>query len=157
LAAAKHDWCKSWLSFHEDGSLVDQSGHNAADAAHPPPEDEHERDPRCSMMQRCQLIDGHGRSFSCFLRNISRRGASARGCRGLRVGQKLMLILPIIGEVDVVVRWVGGDRFGLRLQDEIDPEMLMISGIELQPRFEPSFIHEPVGDFRRPGFTHRRL
>jgi hypothetical protein len=136
---------------------VDQNRHNAVEAAYLAPEDEPERDARCSMMQRCQLIDGRGRSLSCFLRNISRRGASARGCTGLRVGQKLTLVLPIIGEVDTVVRWVAGDRFGLRLEDEIDPDMLMISGIEVQPRFEQSFIHEPVGDFRRPGFTHRRL
>jgi len=136
---------------------VDQSGHNAADAAYPPPEDEHEQDPRCSMMQRCQLIDGYGRSLSCFLRNISRRGASARGCKGLRVGQKLTLVLPIIGEVDAVVRWVCEDRFGLRLEDAIDPDMLMISGIEVQPKFEPMFIHQPAGDYRRPGLTHRRL
>ena len=109
------------------------------------------------MMQRCQLIDGYGRSLSCFLRNISRRGASARGCKGLRVGQKLTLVLPIIGEVDAVVRWVCEDRFGLRLEDAIDPDMLMISGIEVQPKFEPMFIHQPAGDYRRPGLTHRRL
>ena len=136
---------------------MDQSRNIAADAANLPPEDEQERDPRCSMMQRCQLIDGHGRSLSCFLRNISRRGASARGCMGLRIGQKLTLVLPIIGEVDAVVRWVDGDRFGLRLEDAIDPDMLMISGIEAQPKFEPMFIHQPVSDYRRPGFTHRRL
>ena len=131
-----------------------QGRYNAADD--PPPEDENERDPRCSMMQRCQLIDGYGRSFSCFLRNVSRRGASARGCRGLRAGQKLTLVLPIIGEVDAIVCWVDADRFGLRLEHEIDPDMLMISGIEVQPRFQSSALHEPVGDFRRPGFGHRR-
>jgi hypothetical protein len=108
------------------------------------------------MMQRCQLIDGFGRSFSCFLRNISRRGASARGCRDLRVGQELTLILPIVGEVDVRVCWVDGDRFGLYLEDPVDPDMLMITGIEAGPKFEPMTIHRPVTDFRRPGFRQGR-
>jgi len=136
--------------------LVDQDRDNATDGAHPPPDEELGRDARCSMMQRCQLIDGYGRSFSCFLRNISRRGASARGCKGLRPGQKLTLVLPIIGEVDSIVRWVHGDRFGLRLEHEIDPDLLIMSAIEVQPKFEPLFIHQPVSDCRRPGFTHRR-
>ena len=46
-----------------------------------------DRDPRSSMMIRCDVVDALGRRFPCFLRNISRTGISARGCTGLCVGQ----------------------------------------------------------------------
>lgn len=135
---------------------MDQGRPNTVDAADSAPDEAQERDLRCSMMQRCLLIDAFGRTMSCFLRNISRWGASARGCKGLRTGQKLTLVLPVIGEVDAIVRWVDGERFGLRLLDAIDPDLLIISGIEVQPKFKPMFVHQPTSDFRRPGFDHRR-
>lgn len=120
------------------------------------PQEDDERDTRCSMMLRCQIVDGHGRRFSCFLRNISRQGLSARGRKGLRVGQKLTVVLPVIGRMEATVRWAEGSRFGLQLDDEIDAESLefLCSPEEIEPKFRP--LRQPPCDFRRPGLRSRR-
>lgn len=106
------------------------------------------------MLLRCEVIDALGRRFPCYLRNISRQGVSARGCTGLRVGQLLTLVLPVIGPIGGTVRWTGGDRFGVQLEAEIEPAVLRSAAAPAEaarPRFQLLPQHEPVTDFRRPG------
>ena len=116
-----------------------------------------DRDPRSSMMIRCDVVDALGRRFPCFLRNISRTGISARGCTGLCVGQQISVILPVIGAIGGVIRWVNRDRFGIQLEAEIMPEMLRFAGAPVEaarPKFEPLPLHRPVTDYKRPGLRH---
>jgi hypothetical protein len=112
-----------------------------------------DRDPRSAMLLRCDVIDALGRSFPCYVRNISRQGVSMRGCSGLRVGQALILALPVIGPIGGTVRWIDKDRFGVLLDSEIDPNMLRSGAVSVEsaPRFQLLPQHQPMTDYRRPG------
>lgn len=75
--------------------------------------------PRDEVMHRTRANDGEGRSIKLVLVNMSANGFMAR-CEGEPVaGHRLRVQLPILGDVDAVVRWSLGGRIGCELDHTI--------------------------------------
>lgn len=95
------------------------------------------------------------------VRNLSRRGLGARCEVPLEVGERVLVDLGDAGELEGVVRWATGDRFGLLLGQAIAPDSFNFSGKDwsvAQPRVEPGHVPEhvrPVARAWRPGFKTR--
>ena len=76
-------------------------------------------EPRDEVMHRTRATDGDGRSIKLVLVNMSANGLMAR-CEGdPKAGERLRVHLPILGEVDAVVRWSLGGRIGCELERTI--------------------------------------
>ena len=76
-------------------------------------------EPRDEVMHRTRATDSDGRSIKLVLVNMSANGLMAR-CEGdPKAGERLRVHLPILGEVDAVVRWSLGGRIGCELERTI--------------------------------------
>lgn len=74
---------------------------------------------RDEVMHRTRAIDATGASIKLVLVNMSANGLMAR-CEGSPVaGDTLRIHLPILGDVDAVVRWSLGGRIGCELDRTI--------------------------------------
>ena len=73
-------------------------------------------EPRDEVMHRTRATDSDGQSIKLVLVNMSANGLMAR-CEGdPKAGERLRVHLPILGEVDAVVRWSLGGRIGCELE-----------------------------------------
>lgn len=114
---------------------------------------EEDREVRSPRILRCEIVDEFGEAQSYLIRNISRKGIGGSGNEGLEVGRHITINLLGLGTVTGSVRWCSGDRFGIHLDDEIEPERIRYVGVSLEgPRFRVNDLHRPVHDSRRPGF-----
>src|SRR5512139_1333744 len=114
-----------------------------------------ERDHRSPRMLRCEIVDTLGARHACLLKNISRRGLGGSCSDTLEAGQPVTIHIPKLATLTGSIRWASGGRFGIRLDQEIAPELVRFVGPrnEAAPNFEVSAIHRiGDGDFRRPGF-----
>lgn len=76
-------------------------------------------EPRDEVMHRTRAIDAEGHSIKLVLVNMSANGLMAR-CEGNpEAGDHLRIHLPILGDVDAVVRWSLGGRIGCALERTI--------------------------------------
>jgi len=119
-------------------------------------DDQEQREVRSPRVLRCELIDTFGRSHSCLMRNISRRGVGGSGCDALAVGERVKVVLPAAGAVSGTVRWVVRDKFGINLDCEIDTEAVRFTGAsnnasQQQQPFRVMDMHRVTNDCRRPG------
>ncbi len=76
--------------------------------------------PRDEVMHRTRAIDVDGTAFKLVLVNMSASGMMARCDGEPKAGDRLRIHLPILGEVDTVVRWALGGRIGCEF-DRIIP------------------------------------
>ena len=76
-------------------------------------------EPRDEVMHRTRATDSDGQSIKLVLVNMSASGLMAR-CEGdPKAGERLRVHLPILGEVDAIVRWSLGGRIGCELERTI--------------------------------------
>lgn len=76
-------------------------------------------DPRDEVMHRTRATDAAGQSTKLVIVNISANGLMAR-CEGdPAAGDRIRVHLPILGDVDAVVRWSLGGRVGCELERTI--------------------------------------
>lgn len=72
--------------------------------------------PRDEVMHRTRAVDAAGHAMKLVLVNMSANGLMAR-CEGSpKAGDSLRIQLPIVGDVDAVVRWSLGGRIGCELR-----------------------------------------
>ena len=114
------------------------------------------RDQRSQRLLRCSIVDALGRTHACLLKNISRRGVGGTGCY-LLAGQPVTVLLPGLGLLTGSVKWTSHGKFGIRLDQEIDPSAItFVPGTTDReseaPKFEVKTWHQPSNDGRRPGF-----
>jgi len=105
-------------------------------------------------MLRCELIDSFGEVHSCLMKNISRRGLGGSGCKGLLSGQRITIVMPVLGALAGTVRWSSGEKFGINLDCEIDPDLIRTTApteSRKSSKFEVAPMHRPTNDWRRPG------
>lgn len=107
-------------------------------------------------MLRCELIDSFGEVHSCLMKNVSRRGLGGSGCNRLAPGQRVTVILPVVGALAGTVRWSSGEKFGINLDCEIDPDVIRAAATAPMDasgmrKFEVAPMHRPSNDWRRPG------
>lgn len=72
--------------------------------------------------------------------NLSSHGLSARTHLALRAGDRLRLILPVVGVMGADVRWAKGRRFGCMFDMPIDRASyyeLLAAVLEPLPPFDP--------------------
>jgi hypothetical protein len=69
-------------------------------------------------------IDGVPGQQRVGLRNISARGLMADGLGNARRGQPIWICLNRLGWIEGTVAWVQGNRCGIALREEIDPDQL---------------------------------
>ena len=111
-----------------------------------------ERDPRSSRMLRCEVVDSLGRSHSCVVRNISRHGLGGSGARELANDGRVTIIIPELATLTGTVRWVAGGKFGVQLDQAIEPELVRFVGErnEAAPKWEVCPRYEPAAEWRGP-------
>lgn len=112
------------------------------------------RDHRSPRMLRCEIVDPLGRSHEAFVKNISRFGLGGSGCHAIAGGQHVTVILPDIATFTGTVRWAAHGKFGILLDQEVEPELVRFVPAKNQaaPKFQVSPLHRPVTDWSRPGF-----
>ncbi|KQN28462.1 hypothetical protein ASF00_08745 [Sphingomonas sp. Leaf34] len=75
--------------------------------------------PRDEVMHRTRATDATGRSTKLVIVNISANGLMARCESDPAAGDRLSVQLPILGDVEAVVRWSLGGRIGCELERTI--------------------------------------
>jgi hypothetical protein len=75
--------------------------------------------PRDEVMHRTRATDSAGRTVKLVLVNMSVSGLMARCDGDPAAGDQLKIHLPILGDVDAVVRWSLGGRIGCELERTI--------------------------------------
>lgn len=115
-------------------------------------EDREERDHRSPRMLRCQIVDPVGRTHSCLVRNISRRGLGGSGTTGIAAAQQVTVILPELATLTGTVRWAAGGKFGILLDQEVVPELVRFVGEKnsAAPNWQASERWEPAAEWRGP-------
>jgi hypothetical protein len=111
-----------------------------------------DRDHRSPRMLRCEIIDTLGKSHSCLLRNISKHGLGGSGCNGLIAGQRVTIVIPELATLTGSIRWAGGGKFGIHLDQEIAPELVVFVAPKnpAAPQFRVAEYHEPLTEWRGP-------
>jgi hypothetical protein len=87
------------------------------------------------------------------LRNLSKRGLSARLASEALAGEKWTFVLPGLGEVAGTVAWASSFQVGVRLQSEIDVQRVFEAAFD-QADKRPAYadtILSHVGQGKRPG------
>lgn len=113
-----------------------------------------ERGYRSPRILRTELIGESGESYPCIIRNLSSQGLGGSGCKGVYVGMRISVILPVVGAVSGRISWARGDQFGAELNEELDPSMVTLprpSEPAPSERFHVMRMHKVSNDFRRPG------
>ena len=96
------------------------------------------------------------------VRNVSPHGLGARAELVPEMGAMVTINLAGVGDVVGDVRWVTGNRFGVKLDGTIEPSKFNFSGRsweEVAPRFaatvEVADAYKPQASTWRPGFRTR--
>lgn len=117
---------------------------------------------RSSRMFLAALRDAQGASVKITVRNLSRLGVGARASEAVPpLGETVFIELGPFGDVEGVVRWVSGNRFGVALTQPIDPEHFDFSGKDwsvANKQFDTNHVYtqfRPVGDVKRPPLKPR--
>jgi hypothetical protein len=115
-------------------------------------EDNGEREHRSPRMLRCEVIDPVGRRHNCLVRNISRWGLGGSGTNGLATGQRVTVVLPELATLTGAVRWAGGGKFGILLDQEVVPELVRFVGEKnsAAPNWQVNERWEPTAEWRGP-------
>ena len=92
------------------------------------------------------------------IRNISRHGIGAKArLDQLQVGDTVFIRLGPINEVAGTVRWIRGDRFGVQLHNELNPDSFNFAGSDwtsLNRPYERGHVYDqfrPTQRAWRPG------
>jgi hypothetical protein len=111
-----------------------------------------DRDHRSPRMLRCEIIDPVGHSYSCLLKNISRHGLGGSGATRLLAGQRVTIVIPELATLTGSVRWAAGGKFGIHLDQEIVPELVVFVAPknDAAPQFRVAEHHEPLEVWRGP-------
>lgn len=118
-----------------------------------------DRAKRTALLTKTALRAEGSRSGHARVRNLSATGLGGVADVQLEPGQRLTITLSGIGPISGDVVWVRGKAFGMRFEDEIDLDRLHIpTGEIVQARqtFTVAPRFQPIEDYKRPGFTHRR-
>ncbi|MBB5686842.1 PilZ domain-containing protein [Sphingobium boeckii] len=95
------------------------------------------------------------------VRNVSPHGLGARAEVPPPLGMIVKINLSGVGDVEGEVRWVTGNRFGVKLDGSIDTSKFNFSGRsweEVTPRYDPGDVADrfkPMSSTWRPGFRTR--
>ena len=111
-----------------------------------------ERDHRSPRMLRCEVVDPLGRKHACLVKNISRRGLGGTGGAMLAAGQQVTIVLPELATFTGIVRWSAAGKFGVQLDQEIDPELVRFVGEKnpAAPNWQVCERWEPAAEWRGP-------
>ena len=115
------------------------------------------RDTRAGRIFVAQMAREHALSQEILVRNISRQGLAARA-RGSAptVGERVVVTLGPWGDIAAIVQWVRGDRFGLKLTQEIATELFNFAGKDWTPATNKTFEVGHVFDHFKPSENYRR-
>jgi hypothetical protein len=69
---------------------------------------------------RARAFGADARALSLLIVNLSPHGLMARCDARVAVGERLRIVLPVIGVIVAEVRWTIGGRLGCRLERAID-------------------------------------
>lgn len=75
---------------------------------------------RDEVHYRARGIGPGGRPVSMLIVNMSAMGMMARTDAPLQIGDRVTLLLPVIGSIDADIRWALGGRIGCELGRTID-------------------------------------
>lgn len=118
-----------------------------------------DRAKRRALLTTTALRDEAGGRNDVRIRNLSERGLGGVAEMTLEPGQAVSIVLKGIGSVKGRVVWTSGKSFGMEFTDPIDLDQLYVpSGdiVQAPLRFSVASRYQPVQDYKRPGFTHRR-
>ncbi|USU05920.1 PilZ domain-containing protein [Sphingomonadaceae bacterium OTU29THOMA1] len=76
-------------------------------------------EPRDEVHHRSRAMLADRRSVSVLIVNLSPQGLMIRSDAPVSVGEWLRIQLPVVGEVQVAVRWALGGRIGCQLERPI--------------------------------------
>lgn len=76
-------------------------------------------EPRDEVHHRCRAVLADRRTLSVLVVNLSPQGLMLRSDAEVSVGEWLRVTLPVIGEMQVAVRWALGGRIGCQLEKAI--------------------------------------
>lgn len=97
------------------------------------------REPRATVNLEAQLLSGHDEQRDILIINLSRQGIGARCRTGApSMGDRVIIHVADLPPLTGSVRWCRGEQFGVRLDDEIDPERIAAAAL-------------PPADGPRPG------
>jgi hypothetical protein len=118
------------------------------------------RNPRSGRVFVTDLRIGERESQRVVVRNVSRRGVGLKGTPTPVAGTRISLLLGPHGYVSGVVRWSLAPKFGVLLDEPIDPAAFRFetdSWAEVVPKADKDHVFDlfrPVTSTWRPGF-HR--
>jgi hypothetical protein len=96
-------------------------------------------------------LDGNDREQNIRVRNLSAGGLMAEGSFRPITGQALSIDIRNIGWVDGTVAWVQDNRFGIVLNQEIDPKVARGLPPSANVESEDRMLRRPLGStFRHP-------
>ena len=114
-------------------------------------EEHGEREHRSPRMLRCEIVDPLGRTHGCIIKNVSSRGIGGSGTANLAPGQRVTVVIPDLATVTGCVRWAGGGKFGIMLDQEVVPELVRFVGEKNNtPTWVASERWEPAAEWRGP-------
>ncbi len=76
-------------------------------------------EPRDETLHRIRMETMPGSSHTVLIVNLSPNGFMARCDHDLAVGERVSVVLPVVGHFGAEVRWALGGRIGCRLSSEI--------------------------------------
>lgn len=76
-------------------------------------------EPRDEVHRRCRAVLADRRGLSVLVVNMSTQGLMIRSDVDVSVGEWLRVTLPVVGDVQVGVRWALGGRIGCQLERPI--------------------------------------
>jgi hypothetical protein len=91
------------------------------------------------------------------IRNLSKRGLSARLACAAIVGEDWTFDLPGLGKISGTIAWANSHHVGVRLQTEIDAQHVFEAAIGLadnRPTYAEAILSH-VGQGKRPGLRTR--
>jgi len=116
------------------------------------------REARPARLVRASIRSDRLPETDVLIRNISRRGIGAKArLDPLQVGDTVFIRLGPVDEVAGTVRWVRGDRFGVHLHDELNPDRFNFSGSDwtsINRPYDRGHVYDqfrPAGRAWRPG------
>jgi PilZ domain-containing protein len=118
-----------------------------------------DRAKRKSLLTKTPLHNESGGHGDARVRNLSAKGLGGVTDISVKRGQHLVIILNGIGPVRGRVAWVKGKNFGMEFDETIDLDRLEMSNapiMQAPERFSVASRYQPMTDYKRPGFNHRR-
>lgn len=76
-------------------------------------------EPRDEVNRRCRAVLADRRTVQVLVVNLSPNGLMIRSDVPVSVGEWLRVTLPIVGEVQVAIRWALGGRIGCQMEKPI--------------------------------------